>query len=352
MIPHHLAHQDFSGAGVYVAWSGGVGSTGGHVADTVIADIVGVEVGVVGGVVLGDHHVLEAGSLEGLVPVFDTSLDGSSPLLGEGRVYIVYYLLLGLNQLAVVVLLQVLVLGFHAPAVDELLGVDVVLVGRIGVELGAEVSHAAVLIAHLHGLLGQSHDRTAHLHGVGSRLGVVVQSAGNLKVLFKALYSHQLGGRCVERGRLGRACVYTLADGGDALLVGYEERCHVDEQCILARSLYLEGLHNGVYEVAVECLFNGVSGHYALVVLVRVHVYVGRVGREREHEGSPHHFAGIEVGVLAGAYHAVGHQIEHIEVALGHLQQQLALLVDIGCEHTVVGGSAVDGLVKLVGLLG
>ena len=36
----------------------------------------------------------------------------------------------------------------------------------------------------------------------------------------------------------------------------------------------------------------------------------------------------------------------------GELQQQLALLVDIGCEHTVVGGGAVDGLVKLVGLLG
>ena len=129
VIPHHLAHQDFSGAGVYVARSGGVGSTGGHVADTVIADIVGVEVGVVGGVVLGDHHVLEAGSFKGLVPVFDTSLDGSPPLLGEGRVYIVHYLLLGLNQLAVVVLLQVFVLGLHAPAVDEFLGVDVVLVG-------------------------------------------------------------------------------------------------------------------------------------------------------------------------------------------------------------------------------
>ena len=79
--------EDLAGAGVADVRAAGVFGGGGKPADDRIADVLGAPPGILrgGGRFLADDGVFEAGSGEGLVPVFDSLLEPGHPFLrGSG----------------------------------------------------------------------------------------------------------------------------------------------------------------------------------------------------------------------------------------------------------------------------
>ena len=343
MIPDDIGREDFAAAGVDIARAHGVGNIGDGIFHTAVPHVVGVEVGVVLGIVAGHDGILETGSLEGGVPVLHTLLHDVAPLLGEGTVDVEDNRLLGLNQLASEVGFAILVLRFEPPAVDVLRAVYAVLVARVDVFGAREETHPTVVDAGAHGLLGQKYQRAVHGHGADVVAGEAEHRA-NLAVLRETLGSQDVGvGRGVgARLYLGRGIA---GHGADNLLVGLEEVAHVHHHVLAVLGLDFEGLDDGVAEVLVERSGNGVVLVDDVAMLHQVHEERLLVLAEANHKGVGGHLAGHEELGVGGSGHPAREQEDAVHQRVGHLDQQFVFGGQMQGEHALLRLGSLDELV-------
>ena len=148
--------DDLTRTGVSPAGAHSVLGSDGHVADTVVLEVVGVEVGVIRGEVTHLDSVLEADSLEGLVPAQRTFLHRSLPHCGEGILYVEDDGLLGANELTSLVGSDIR--GLEAPALSEAHGLDLLRLGVVGILRDVEDPDTRISQTGRHRLLGQAED--------------------------------------------------------------------------------------------------------------------------------------------------------------------------------------------------
>ena len=170
MVPADVALEDFARAGVADVGAIGVLDGRSQIADYAVARILHRHGGVALGPLLGADGVLPTGLFKGFLPVVDTLNEVGAPALGRGRINIVDDGLLGLDEFARSHLAPVLVaLGLQAPAADELLALDALLVVGILREGVGEIAHTRVEIAAQHGHIGQEDE--AHVEAEGHTSG-------------------------------------------------------------------------------------------------------------------------------------------------------------------------------------
>ena len=149
------AVDDFARAGIAPRGTHGVLDGGGHVAQTRVFEVVGVELRIFfrRGVVATFDHVFETDALEGFVPAEHADADGLFPQIGEAGIDIIDDGLLGFHQLAGHV--GGGVGGFDAPAAHEG-GVFDALVVVENVFAGEEEPDAGVGETRHHGRSGKA----------------------------------------------------------------------------------------------------------------------------------------------------------------------------------------------------
>ena len=163
--------DDLTRTGVSPAGPHSVLGSDGHVANTVVLEVVGVEVGVIRGEVTHLDSVLEANSLESLIPAQRTLLHRSLPHCGEGILYVEDDRLLGANELTSLVGSDIR--GLEAPALSEAHGLDLLGLGVVGILRDVEDTDTRISQTGRHRLLGQAEDG----EGRPESHGVVLQRA-------------------------------------------------------------------------------------------------------------------------------------------------------------------------------
>ena len=86
VVNRHRSVQNLAGAGIGPRRAHGIGRPRRRVTDTVVADVVGIELGVVLREIPGDDRILESDALEGLLPHLHALTDVGPPVFGEGIV--------------------------------------------------------------------------------------------------------------------------------------------------------------------------------------------------------------------------------------------------------------------------
>ena len=119
MIPYHIGNKNLAGARVVITGTHSVGGGGYTIFNATITSIVGVEIGVVFGIIARLDSVFESGSLKCLVPIFNAFFHGTAPLLGERAIDIEHDFLLRLHESAGKIGIALLVFRLKTPAMDN-----------------------------------------------------------------------------------------------------------------------------------------------------------------------------------------------------------------------------------------
>ena len=144
VIPYHIGGQYLSSAWVNIARTHRIGNVGNSIFHTIIAHVIGVEVGIILRIVQSLYHILETRSLKSFVPILNTLSNSGAPFFGESRVHIVNYLLFGFNKFTVIIFFPFPILGFQPPPINIGLCLYVVFVRRINVFFCIEKTYALV----------------------------------------------------------------------------------------------------------------------------------------------------------------------------------------------------------------
>ena len=221
VVPADVALQDFACARVAHVRSVGIGYGAGQIADDGVSGILHRHDAVLA---LRPFQcidgILEAGLLEGLLPVVHAGDEVLAPLFRCGRVDVVYDGLRGFHQFAPAHLLHVLGPGFQTPSADESLRAYALLGVVVRIVAVCEESDARVVVARLHRIGGQQHQRQVqaegHLARAASRSERTVRVIGlhhahlgvqgeGLHILDVREARHVVGQREARLGRLAEA---------------------------------------------------------------------------------------------------------------------------------------------------
>ena len=162
---------------------------------------------------------------------------------------------------------RLLVLGLEAPAGDEALGLDALLVVAEEVEVVGEVAHAGVKEAPLHGYFGKEHEGYVQAQGHLARKGrgMVGAAAGSPRLdgAHLGVEGERLDAFDVGRGHERRTeTELQLVGRRDAQggVVVEEEVAHAYLVALAVGFLNLEGADDGIFVAADDGAVDGVGG--------------------------------------------------------------------------------------------